>query len=57
MTICYAMAGYAQLDIVINLDRRVSHQPCNWDLNLPDGNYRAMRRGERKHIIPLKWSK
>ena len=41
LTICYAMAGYAQLDIVINLDRRVSHQPCNWDLNLPDGNYRV----------------
>ena len=67
MTICYAMAGYAQLDIVINLDRRVSHQPCNWDLNLPDGNYRVtvtlgnkkkagqtlVRAESRRHFVDL----
>ena len=37
----FAMTGYAQLDIMINLNREVSHQPSNWDLNLPDGNYRV----------------
>ena len=67
LTICYAMAGYAQLDIVINLDRKVSHQPCNWDLNLPDGNYRVtvtlgnkkkagqtvVRAESRRHFVDL----
>ena len=67
LTICYAMAGYAQLDIVINLNRKVSHQPCNWDLNLPDGNYRVtvtlgnkkkagqtvVRAESRRHFVDL----
>ena len=67
MTICCAMAGYAQLDIVINLNREVSYQPYNWDLNLPDGNYRVtvtlgnkkkagqtvVRAESRRHFVDL----
>lgn len=67
MTICCAMAGYAQIDLVLNLDREVSHQPYNWDLNLPDGNYRVtvtlgnkkkagqtlVRAESRRHFVDL----
>ena len=62
-----AMAGYAQIDLVLNIDRRVSHQPYNWDLYLPDGNYRVtvtlgnqkkagqtlVRAESRRHFVDL----
>ena len=61
------MAGYAQINLVLNLDRKVSHQPYNWDLNLPDGNYRVtvtlgnkkkagqtlVRAESRRHFVDL----
>ena len=67
MTIGCAMAGYAQIDLVLNIDRRVSHQPYNWDLYLPDGNYRVtvtlgnqkkagqtlVRAESRRHFVDL----
>ena len=67
LTIGCAMAGYAQINLVLNLDRKVSHQPYNWDLNLPDGNYRVtvtlgnqkkagqtlVRAESRRHFVDL----
>ena len=67
LTIGCAMAGYAQINLVLNLDRKVSHQPYIWDLNLPDGNYRVtvtlgnkkkagqtlVRAESRRHFVDL----